>query len=345
MKHILEYYPDELTEKIKKLGGKSFRSKQIINWIYNKNIIDFDEMTSLSKDFRYKLMKNIPVNLPKIINKEFSSDGTTKFLLELYDRLNIEMVIIPNENKNTLCISSQVGCKRNCKFCATAQIGFKRNLAIYEIIAQIFLAKSFLKNSKLTNIVFMGMGEPLDNYDNVFKAVKLLQNDMMFSFSPRRITLSTCGIIPGINKLGVSGLKLKLAISLNSAINEKRDYLMPINKQYPLEQLKKAVKEFTYLNPYRVTFEYIMIPEFNMSSLDVKSLIRFAGDLSCKINLIPWNPVKKLEFRAPDSNEISNFQKKLMKIDKAVTLRNSRGTDINGACGQLAGKYLALNNS
>lgn len=337
-KHILELFPQDLEEFLLEKNYKKFRINQISNWLYNKNEIDFNKMTSLSKDFRAFLDKTFDNFLPEIVRHQKSIDGSEKFLLKLPDDNTIEMVKIPAGKKNTLCISSQVGCARNCSFCATAKLGLKRNLKVHEILSQIFIIKRHLGEEKLTNIVFMGMGEPLDNYDNVVKSVRILQNEKAFSFSPRRITISTCGVVPGINKLSTLDLKVKLAVSLNSAIDATRSYLMPINNTYPLKNLKRALKEYSYTSTFRITFEYIMIPDFNMSDADVKAIMRFAGDLKCKINLIPWNPVEGLPYRSATNKEIEEFQYKLMKIDKAVTIRKSRGSDIDGACGQLAGR-------
>jgi len=330
-----------LTASIKDLeqiADKKFRVSQILNWIYKNYIIDFDNMKNLSKDLRAKLSNKFDNKLPKILKKETSIDGTQKFLLELSDKNEIEMVLIPYKNKNTLCVSSQVGCKRNCQFCATAKMGLIRNLETYEILSQIYIANRILHNDekKLTNIVFMGMGEPLDNFDNVIKAVELLQNNDTFSFSPRRITISTSGVVPGIYKLSEINLKIKLAVSLNAAINEKRRILMPITIAYPLAELKKALKNFRKHSPYRITFEYVMIKNFNMFDEDIKAISSFLGDISCKLNLIPWNKVSFLDYESPSEEEVLEFEKKLQNNSFAVTRRKSRGSDISAACGQLA---------
>ncbi|MCF7858597.1 MAG: 23S rRNA (adenine(2503)-C(2))-methyltransferase RlmN [Candidatus Cloacimonetes bacterium] len=337
-KKILELLPTELTNYLISIGEKEYRAKQIFNWIYNKRSSDFNEMTSLSENLRERLNSDFSFNLPIIEQKSISQDGTTKYLLSLADDAKIEMVLIPNEKKNTLCISSQVGCFRKCEFCATATLEFTRNLETYEIIAQVFLAINELKETKLTNLVFMGMGEPLDNFDNLVKAINIMQHDLCFNFSPRRITVSTSGVVPKITDLADTGLKIKLAVSLNSANQTKREELMPISKKYPLTELKKALIDFRKKASYRITLEYVMIKDFNIGKEDANALIKFMGDISCKLNLIKWNAVNGLKYEAPSGNEVERFRK-LMNVQKsAVTFRRSRGEDIEAACGQLAAK-------
>ncbi|RLC51753.1 MAG: 23S rRNA (adenine(2503)-C(2))-methyltransferase RlmN [Candidatus Cloacimonadota bacterium] len=338
-KHLLELFPEELETIILQLGEKRFRSKQILNWIYQNREIDFEKMLTLSVDLRSKLAKYFENQLPGIKEKKLSQDGTTKYLLELSDGKFIEMVLIPAGEKNTLCISSQVGCARKCKFCATATLGFSRNLEVQEIVGQVWLAIKELNDSKLTNIVFMGMGEPLDNLESVLKAIQILQRDECFSFSPRRITISTCGVIPGIRKLADSGIKVKLAVSLNSAIQEKREELMPVTKQYPLAELKNALLDFRKKTAFRITFEYVMIKDFNMRREDIKALLFYLGDISCKLNIIKWNEVVNLPYKSPNEKEVKEFVQAISKLSFAVTHRKSRGADIEAACGQLAGKY------
>ncbi len=336
--NILDLLPEEFNCILEKTGEKPFRVKQILEWIYQKNAGHFSEMTSLSLKFRETLEKEFDFFLPEIIQTIDSQDGTKKFLLRLKDDNRIEMVFMPGEKKNTLCISSQVGCARNCAFCATATMGLKRNLTVHELIGQVLLATRTFPENKLTNLVLMGMGEPLDNYANVMKFVRIMQHEKGLSFSPRRMTLSTVGIIPGINKLAEESLKIKLAVSLNSCIDEKREKLMPITKQYNLKELKKTLITFRNKTAFRITFEYIMIKNFNMGKEDIKALKKFAGDLSCKINLIKWNPVKGLPWESPDEKEIEEFRKALESLSVAITLRQSRGSDISAACGQLVAK-------
>jgi len=336
--HILNLLPNEWKNYLLDIDEPRYRLKQILNWIYKNRTLDFSLMTTLPESLRQKLKYDFDNFLPEIIKVDISKDGTKKFLLSLNDDNKIEMVLIPNDKKNTLCISSQVGCARNCGFCATASLGFTRNLEVYEILSQVFLAIEELEEKKLTNIVFMGMGEPLDNLQNVIKAVKILQEEQCFSFSPRRITISTCGIIPKLNELADSGLKIKLAVSLNSAIQEKREQLMPVSRKYPLTELKNALLDFRKKTAFRITFEYVMIKDFNVGKDDVKALLKFLGDISCKLNVIKWNEVSSMPFKSPSEEEVAEFILRMQKLSSAVTYRKSRGQDINGACGQLAGK-------
>lgn len=338
--HILSFTYNELKCFLETILDKPYRVKQILDWIYKKHIIDFHQMTNIPLDLRNMLNNSLDISLPNVTDISTSVDQTKKFLLKLSDNEFIEMVYMPGETKNTLCISSQVGCSRNCTFCATAKIGLKRNLPVEELLSQIIIAYNYFPDDKITNIVLMGMGEPLDNLDNVKKFIEILQTEEGFSFSGRRITVSTCGVIPKIKELADSGLKVKLAVSLNSAINEKRDFLMPINKLYPLKDLKKSLFYFRNNTAFRITFEYILISNYNMGKDDIKALIAFCGDISCKINLIKWNSVKDSNWKTPTDSEVDDFIKQLNVIPAAITLRKSRGSDINGACGQLAGiKY------
>jgi len=337
--HILNLLPNEWKIYLLDINEPKYRLKQILNWIYKNRTLDFLLMTTLPESLRQKLKNDFVNFLPEIIKVDISKDGTKKFLLSLDDDNKIEMVLIPNDKKNTLCISSQVGCARNCGFCATASLGFTRNLEVYEILSQVFLAIKELEEKKLTNIVFMGMGEPLDNLKNIIKTVKILQEEQCFSFSPRRITISTCGIIPKLNELADSGLKIKLAVSLNSAIQEKREQLMPVSRKYPLTELKNALLDFRKKTAFRITFEYVMIKDFNIGQEDTKALLKFLGDISCKLNVIKWNEVSSMPFKSPSEEEVAEFILRMQKLSSAVTYRKSRGQDINGACGQLAGNY------
>ncbi len=333
-KHILELLPSELKKCLP--NEKKYRVNQILNWIYKNREIDFYKMSTLSQSLRKELATKFENFLPEKIKVDISKDGTKKFLLSLVDENKIEMVLIPNEEKNTLCISSQVGCAHNCSFCATASLGFIRNLEAYEILSQVFLAIKELKEKKLTNIVFMGMGEPLDNLKNVIKAVRILQEEQCFSFSPRRITISTCGIIPKLKELADNGLKIKLAVSLNSAIQEKREKLMPVCRKYPLTELKNALLDFRKKTAFRITFEYVMIKDLNIGQEDTKALLKFLGDISCKLNVIKWNEVSSMPFKSPSEEEVADFISKMQKLSSAITYRKSRGEDIAAACGQLA---------
>ena len=331
----------EIYDKVGELFPR-YRVRQLLNWLYQKRIFEPDSMTNLPQDFKVWLHENFSFALPKIADCRQAQDGSSKYLLKLEDDAEIEMVLIPDKTraKLTLCVSSQVGCSRACAFCATGTLGLARNLEAHEIIAQVLLAQREFPQQKISNLVFMGMGEPLDNLANVIKAIKILQAEDAFAFSPRRITVSTCGLAPKILELAQTGLKCKLAVSLNSAINEKRSRLMPVNDIYPLTELKKALKSYLKMSNFRITFEYILIPELNMGDDDIRALKAFVGDLASKLNFIPFNPVPRLPFRPPTEAEIQDFMKRAMTINQAITLRRSRGIEICGACGQLAGKTL-----
>ena len=339
MEHILSLLPDELVSFVEKKGLASYRGSQLLNWIYNKQTIDFNKMTSLPLEWRDRFNRILDNYIPEIISEQTSTDATRKFLLELIDGNHIEMVLIPKEEKYTLCISSQIGCKRNCRFCATAKMGFIRNLTVGEMVAQVFIAQIKSQKKRLNNIVFMGMGEPFDNYANVEKVIKILQHEKTYNFGARRITISTSGVIPGIKKLSNSSLKTRLAISLNSAIQSKREKLMPISRQYSLVDLKPVLHNYSITASFKVTLEYVLIKNFNMGIKDARTLKYFAHGIKCKLNLIPWNEVKFFNFRAPDNNDIKNFIHSLDGLRAMITVRDSKGEDIAAACGQLAGRF------
>ncbi len=322
-----------LTEEPEKVV--KYRTSQLCDWIFNKRVYDFSQMTNLPNKLRKNLDGSLSVFFPKIRREHMSIDGTKKFLLELKDSKYIEMVTIPDSNKITLCLSSQIGCARNCSFCATARIKHIRNLTVDEIIGQVIVAQN-VSDKKITNLVFMGMGEPLDNYDNVCEAIRLLHDKKMLSFSPRRTTLSTCGIVPSINRLLADDIKLKLAVSLNSANQQKREYLMPVAKKYPLPMLKKSLLNYQKKRAFRITFEYVMIKGINTTIEDAKELMSYVGDLSAKINLIPWNASPLIpEYHSPTEREVKRFVSYFSNAPCAVTYRKSRGSDISAACGQL----------
>jgi len=335
-------------EEIKKDLAKTFpgyRYRQLMKWLYEKFVFDPDQMTDLPNDLKDYLRGRFDFALPKIITTRTAKDQTTKYVLGLADGSIIEMVLIPDGKKQTLCISSQVGCARACIFCATGKMGLERNLNVHEIIGQILLAAQIVAPARLTNLVFMGMGEPMDNLANLIQSLQIIQDEETLSFSPRRTTISTCGVPSGIISLADSGIKAKLAVSLNSAIDEKRNLLMPINQKYTLSQLKQAILYYLRKSSFRVTFEYILIPEVNMDPLDIKALKRFVGDLSCKLNFIPYNEVPTLPYRSPTEVEIESFLKTAQSINQAITLRRSRGAEVCGACGQLSTSHQSLNKT
>lgn len=319
----------------------AYRKQQLFSWLYKHYCNDLDGMQNLPALFKQTLREHYSFTLPITETKLVSRDGSIKYRLKLSDGALIESVLIPEEKKRTLCISSQVGCSRDCSFCSTGKMKLLRNLETHEIVSQIVLASKELKfndvkDTRLTNLVLMGMGEPLDNLDSVFEAIRLIQDPLTLSFSPRRTTISTCGIIPGIIRMADSGIKAKLALSLNSAIDEKRSNIMPVNRIYPLNELKQALLYFRRKSNFRITLEYILIPGFNMDSEDIKALRKFVGDISCKVNFIPYNPGPDAKFKAPTSQQIEDFLKKAQSLSQAITLRKSRGADVFGACGQLS---------
>ncbi len=321
----------------------AYRRQQLFAWLYKHFNNNPDTMLNLPVEFRSQLSDSYSFSLPEIETRLESRDGSIKYRLKLDDGAIIESVMIPDERKRTLCVSSQAGCARACSFCNTGKMKLVRNLETHEIVSQIIVASRELiiregKDSRLSNLVLMGMGEPLDNLENVFNTLRLIQDNLSLAFSPRRTTLSTCGIIPGIIRMADSGIKTKLALSLNSAIDEKRSSIMPVNRQYPLSELKQAILYFKRKSSFRITIEYILIPGFNMGNEDIKALRKFVGDISCKINFIPFNPGPETSFQAPTARQIEDFLTKARALPQAVTLRKSRGADVFGACGQLGQK-------
>ena len=336
-KHTLtKLSQDELIEFIESLGEKKFRANQIFSWIWAKNASSFDDMTDVKKEFRAKLSEICQIFDCKIKTRQISSDGTVKYLIEFQDGLCAETVLMRFDNRSNLsmCVSSQVGCKMGCIFCATGKNGFKRNLLPHEIISQILLAQ-IDTGLKITNVVFMGQGEPLDNFENVKKALELINKNLQISI--RRITLSTSGIIPKILELANSTLVPTLAISLHAPNHETREKIMPVEKKYNLAELKKALLEYSKKTKDRVTIEYILIKDLNDSTACAKELIEFLKDLKCNINLIPYNSVDD-KFQKPDKKTMMKFKYLLEESGKKVTIRLERGADIDAACGQLAGK-------
>jgi len=328
------------TEKIiKDESLPSYRAKQLVNWIYRKFVISVDEITEWSKALRESFSKKYYIGNLISIDRKISRDGTEKFLWKLEDEEQIESVLLPDKDRLTLCISSQVGCALKCRFCLTGQIGFKRNLKVWEIIDQFIQVTRLIEKDakKITNIVFMGMGEPLLNFENVIEALWRFKN--LLQFSPQRITLSTAGIIPALKQLPYKAPNIKLAVSLNTVDPEMRSFLMPINKQYPLHELLNSLKEYPLKPRERITFEYIMLKGINCSEKDAYRLAKLLRDIPSKINLIPFNPWAGSEFDNPDEEDIVNFQEILISKGYSVFIRKSKGKDILAACGQLKALY------
>ncbi len=330
----------ELEELMEKLKATKFRAKQIHNWIYAKSVSSIDEMTNLSKDFREKLKDIAVVTNTKIKVKQVSTDGTIKYLVEYPDGECVETVLMRFDNRANLtaCVSSQVGCAVNCSFCATGKGGFKRNLTAQEIIEQVLTIQRDT-GLKVTNIVFMGQGEPLLNTDNVLKALQIFNDD--FQIGARRITISTSGIIPQIDRLAELEMQSTLAISLHAPNHNLRKTLMPIENKYPITDLKTSLKNYIEKTGRRITIEYILIHGFNDTPQAAKELAYFLKDLKCNINLIPYNSVVENDYKKPSVSDVMKFKYLLEHSGKKVTVRLERGADIDAACGQLRGKAKA----
>ena len=327
----------DLENLMEEFGATKFRAKQIHNWIYTKSVATIDEMTNLSKDFREVLKSKAIISDTKIKLKQVSSDGTIKYLVEYPDGECVETVLMRFDNRANLtaCVSSQVGCAVNCSFCATGKRGFIRNLTATEIIEQVLTIQRDT-GLKVTNVVFMGQGEPLLNLDNVLKALEIFNDD--FQIGARRITLSTSGIVPKIDELAKSELQSTLAISLHAPNHKLRAELMPIENKYHIEDLKKSLLNYIEKTGRRITVEYILIHEFNDTVECAKELAYFLKDLKCNINLIPYNNVNDTKYKKSTNNDIMRFKYLLEHSGKKVTVRLERGADIDAACGQLHGK-------
>ena len=327
------------------IGEQPFRADQVLQWIYHHRVTRFKDMTNLSKVLRDSLDRTAVLEFPEVAAEQRSSDGTIKWQLRLPDGNQIETVFIPESERGTLCVSSQAGCALNCKFCATAQQGFSRNLSTSEIIGQVWLARQILQDKGLgvrpvTNIVLMGMGEPLLNYDAVVPALRLMLDDRSFGLSRRRVTLSTAGVVPALDRLRLD-CPVSLAVSLHAPDDELRTRLVPLNKKYPIAMLMDACRRYIDDDPRRrITFEYTMLDGVNDSSDQAVSLVRLLGDMPAKVNLIPYNHVEGLPFRCSHDAQIVAFQNILATAGILCMTRKTRGSDISAACGQLVGNVM-----
>ncbi len=337
------------------LGEKPFRARQVMKWLYHRGVTDFAEMTDLAKGFRERLIEVAEVRLPKILEEQHSSDGTRKWLLQMDRGADggdgaggsgnaVEMVFIPEERRGTLCVSSQVGCALNCSFCSTGRQGFNRNLSVSEIISQLWIANNSFgfphkDQRRITNVVLMGMGEPLLNFDNVLSATRLMTADLAFGLGKRRVTLSTAGVVPGIDRLAQE-TDISLAVSLHAPIDELRNELVPINKKYPIEELMRACRDFIAGQPSRrITFEYVMLSGVNDSLEHARELAKLMKTVACKVNLIPFNPFPGSDYQTSSGNAIYRFRDYLLKQGITTVTRKTRGDDIDAACGQLVGEF------
>jgi 23S rRNA (adenine2503-C2)-methyltransferase len=343
--NLLDFDRAGLERFFAELGEKPYRARQILQWVHQRRVTDFALMTDLSQKLREKLESITEIVTPRVIREQCSDDGTVKWLLAVPGGSAVETVFIPEESRGTLCISSQVGCMLNCTFCSTATQGFKRNLSTAEIIGQVWHAVNALADDRLgarsvTNVVFMGMGEPLLNLDAVQPTLSLLRDDLAYGLASRRVTISTAGVVPGMDQLA-HGEEFALAVSLHAPDDELRSRLVPLNRKYPIAELMAGCKRFVAVHHRRsITFEYTMIDGVNDGRKQARGLVRLLNGLSCKINLIPFNPFPGTPFRTSSDDAIYEFQKITRAAGIITTVRKTRGEDIDAACGQLVGKLL-----
>ncbi len=331
---------EELTQELTGLGEKAFRAKQLYEWMHVKLARGFDEMTNLSKGFREKCRELYAYTALKAVRvQESRLDGTRKFLFELWDGNVVESVWMRYKHGNSVCISSQVGCRMGCSFCASTLDGLERNLLPSEMLDQIY-AVTLLTGERVSNVVVMGTGEPLDNYENLLKFIRLLTDEYGLHISQRNVTVSTCGIVPGMRRLADEGLQITLALSLHAVTDEKRRKLMPVAKSYSIRELMEACAYYFKQTGRRITFEYSLVGGVNDTDEDAAGLAALAGPLHCHVNLIPVNPIKERDYVRSESARIRAFQDKLEKYKINHTIRREMGRDIDGACGQLRRRHV-----
>ncbi len=340
-KNIRSLSKEDLRQFFISQKEKPFRGDQVYEWLWKKSVYDFNEMTNIPLSLRNQLADNFAVNKSTIHTHQQSNDGTLKNVLKLCDGNIVEFVIIPKDNRNTLCISSQVGCSLNCKFCATAKLKRIRNLEYFEIYDQVILAQKQSQeyfNKPISNIVFMGMGEPLMNYENLLIAIQKITQEEGLGLSHKRITVSTSGIPHTIKKVADQSVKFNLAVSLHSAIQEKREKIMPFSKKFNLESLLVSLQYWYSKTKTKITFEYIVFKNINDTIEDINALVSYCKKIPCKVNIIEYNPIGDDEFLQASSEITDLYVKKLNQADISATIRKSRGKDIDAACGQLANK-------
>ncbi len=334
--NIAELELGELEDALEATGRPRFHARQLFRWVHRRGVTDFAGMTDLSVALREDLARNFRVSTPHVLRREVSSDGTTKFLLELDDRRQIESVFIPDTPSNTFCVSTQVGCAMKCAFCLTGKMGLDRHLTAGEIAGQVrVLARELGMLEKPFNIVLMGMGEPLHNYDATMKALRMLHDPHGLSVSPRRVTLSTVGVLPALQRLAHEPLMPNLAISLHATTEDTRDRLVPVNRKYGLDDLLNACREFPLKKRNRITFEYVVLADVNDSPHDARRLVKLMHGIRSKINLLPLNEAAGIPFRRPSDERVNAFARILADAGLTVSVRKSRGRDIRAACGQL----------
>ena len=349
MLNLLGLSPKALGLWCESLGEKGFRAKQLQRWIHQRATDQFDDMTDLAKSFRAKLQQAAVIKPPTIISDHISTDGTRKWLLDVGQGDAIEMVFIPEANRGTLCISTQAGCAVNCRFCSTGKQGFSRNLRLDEVLGQLWLANKLLKPAEsvqsediaarpISNVVFMGMGEPLQNYQVTLDAVQMMLDDNAYGLSRRRVTVSTSGVVPMMDRLG-QDCPTALAVSLHASNDTLRDELVPLNRKYKLAELMAACKRYLHVAPRDfITFEYVMLDGVNDSDLHAHELLELVRDVACKFNLIPFNPFPQSGLQCSSADRIKSFARILLDGGIVTTTRKTRGDDIDAACGQLAGE-------
>ena len=343
MKNIKDYNLEELTDEILKLGEKKFRAEQIFKWIHVDNVTSFDEMTNLSLDLREKLKQNYTLCIFNILRKQVASDGTIKYLFDVLDGNAIETVLMKYHHGYSICVSSQIGCKMGCKFCASTGIPFSRSLSSGEIVEQL-LAVQRDEKIRISNIVFMGIGEPLDNYDNVVNAIRIINNQKGIGIGARHISVSTSGLVPNIYRLAEENIQCTLSISLHATNNEKRSSMMPVNNLYNIEELIKACKDYIAKTNRRISFEYALAKDNNDNLEDAKELVKLLKGMNCHVNLIPINKIENGKYIKSSNEAILKFRDYLNDHGIVATVRRELGSDIDAACGQLRRKNLKNTN-
>ena len=339
MKNIKNYSLDELKEELKEIGEKPFRAEQIFKWLYEARVSNFDDMTNLSLELREKLKQAYEIKEFKILKKQVASDGTKKYLFDVLDGNAIETVLMEYHHGFSICVSSQIGCKMGCKFCASTGIPFARNLTTGEIIEQI-MAVERDAGVRISNIVFMGIGEPLDNYDNVVKAIRIINHPKGLNIGARHISISTSGLVPKIYQLAEENIQCTLSISLHATTDEQRSKMMPVNNRYNIEELLQACKDYIEKTHRRISFEYALAKENNDNLEDAKRLVKLLKGMLCHVNLIPINKIENGAYTKSSNENIMKFRDYLNDHGIVATIRRELGSDIDAACGQLRRKNL-----
>ena len=342
--NLLDFTLPQLTQWFAAQGEKPFRARQVYQWVHQRGVADFDAMTDLAKSLREKLRETAEVRAPAVLSEHRSADGTVKWLFDVGVGNGIETVFIPEDDRGTLCVSSQVGCALDCKFCSTGRQGFNRDLGVAEIIGQVWVASQRLAEQfgerPISNVVMMGMGEPLNNFGPVVAAMSIMLDDFAYGLSRRRVTLSTSGVVPHIRKLKET-LPVALAVSLHAPNDALRSRIMPVNDAYPIAQLLEACRDYLEVAPRDfITFEYVMLADVNDSAEHARELVKLLSTVPSKVNLIPFNPFEDSGFERSDAARIKRFQQILLDAGFVATIRKTRGDDIDAACGQLAGQVV-----